>query len=162
TDIAEIVAGNRVRINGAGTVQVIASQPGGGFYGVAQEVSQKLVIKPAILSVTVKDSERSYGEVNPAFEVRYSGFENGDTKSQVDKSPLATTTATFTRDVCTYTITISDGQLLIFTFDYMLVTLSLICAYQNIQFPHVAEVEHNAGIISLDVRISIWLPVVFL
>src|SRR5690606_35816226 len=86
TDIAEIVAGNRVRINGAGTVQVIASQPGGGFYGVAQEVSQKLVIKPAILSVTVKDSERLYGEVNPAFEVRYSGFENGDTQSALDKA----------------------------------------------------------------------------
>src|SRR5690606_39011669 len=38
TDIAEIVGGNRLRISGAGTVQVIASQSGGGFYGPAQEV----------------------------------------------------------------------------------------------------------------------------
>src|SRR5690606_10343327 len=114
-DIAEIVAGNRVRINGAGTVQVIASQPGGGFYGVAQEVSQKLVIKPAILSVTVKDSERSYGEVNSAFEVRYSGFENGDTQSALNKAPVATTTATSTSDVGTYPITISGGQSINYT-----------------------------------------------
>jgi len=160
TDIAEIVDGNRLRINEAGTVQVIASQSGGGFYGAAQEVSRKLVIKPATLSVSVKDSERPYGEANPVFEVQYSGFVNGDTQSALDKAPVATATATSTTGVGEYPITISGGESQNYTFDYTHAVLTVLRAYQEIQFPHVAEVERNAGTIPLDVSSSSGLPVV--
>src|SRR5690606_34218640 len=54
TDIATIVDGNRVRIDGAGTVRVIASQAGSAYYDAADEVVQTLVIKPARLSVSVQ------------------------------------------------------------------------------------------------------------
>lgn len=159
TDIAEIVGGNRLRISGAGTVQVIASQSGGGFYGPAQEVSRKLVIKAATLSVSVSDSERPYGEANPTFEVRYSGFVNGDTQAALVNAPIAATTATSTSDVGAYPITIGGGQSPNYTFDYTGATLTVLRAYQEIQFPHVAEVERNAGTIPLDVQAGSGLPV---
>ncbi|WP_159951830.1 BNR-4 repeat-containing protein [Polaribacter septentrionalilitoris] len=44
TNIARIVDGNKVKIMGVGTCNIIASQPGNGNYDSAPEVSQTLVI----------------------------------------------------------------------------------------------------------------------
>src|SRR5690606_12057959 len=93
-DIAEIVDGNRVRINGAGTVQIIASQVGAGNYGAAEDVARTLVIQPATLSVSVQAVDRPYGEANPAFELHYSGFVKDDTEEVLEQAPVAKTLAT--------------------------------------------------------------------
>src|SRR5690606_34514757 len=38
TGIATVIDGNRLQINGAGTVQIVVSQGGGGIYGPAEAI----------------------------------------------------------------------------------------------------------------------------
>src|SRR5690606_20861447 len=45
TQLAHLVDGNRLRIEGAGTIRIIASQEGGELYNPAPDVVRTLVIK---------------------------------------------------------------------------------------------------------------------
>ncbi|HWK58579.1 MAG TPA: filamin/ABP280 repeat domain-containing protein, partial [Parapedobacter sp.] len=159
TDIAEIVDGNRVRINGAGTVQVIASQAGAGIYGAAEDVVRTLAIQPATLSVSVQAVDRPFGEANPAFELHYSGFENEDTEQDLEQAPVATTAATPSSDVGNYPITISGGKSANYVFKYNETTLTVTRAHQQIEFDAPDELDRSVGRVPLDVLASSGLSV---
>ena len=48
----------------------------------------KLTVEKADLTITVKDVSREYGAANPALEVTYSGFVNGENESDLNGEPV--------------------------------------------------------------------------
>ena len=60
---------------------------------------------------------------NPAFTISYVGFKNSETASVIDTPPVASTTATATSNVGTYTISASGGLDNNYAFTYVPGTL---------------------------------------
>lgn len=80
-----------------------------GSESFSTEVAYRYTIKAAELTAKVQDASRVYGDNNPAFNISYSGFINGDNESVVTTKPIVTTTATASTNVGTYPISISGG-----------------------------------------------------
>src|SRR5882762_5552801 len=68
-----------------------------------------LTIDPAPLTAGANDQTKSYGQVNPALTITYTGFVNGDNASAIT-APTASTTATASSAAGTYPITLSGGS----------------------------------------------------
>jgi len=88
-------------------------------------VSGALTITKATLSATADNQSRAYGSPNPTFTISYSGFVNGDDVSDLDTAPTATTTATITSPVATYSITVAGGSDDNYDFNYVSGTLTI-------------------------------------
>jgi hypothetical protein len=71
-----------------------------------------LTITPAMLTATVEDATKVYGQTNPSFPVTVAGFVNGETAetAALYVAPLATSLATNTTGIGTASITISGGS----------------------------------------------------
>jgi hypothetical protein len=72
-------------------------------------VNGTLTVTKAPLAVTADDATRVYGQNNPDFTVRYSGFVNNETVDVLTTQPTATTAATKMSDAGTYPITVTGG-----------------------------------------------------
>ena len=107
TSVARL-SGDMIHILSAGTTWIKVSQQESENYGAATD-SVALVVKKALLSVSVSDTIRLYKEENPVFEILYSGFVNGDTLSALSELPTAHTTAVADSDPGEYPITLSGG-----------------------------------------------------
>lgn len=105
--IATIVSG-KVHVLKAGTVNIIANQPGNGLWSAAPQVSQALTINKASITATADNKTRIYGDANPTFTISYSGFVNSDSKSNITE-PTASCTATTSSVPASYAITLSGG-----------------------------------------------------
>ena len=79
----------------------------------------KLTVTPAPLTVKAKDVTRFEGNPNPAFEIEYTGFVNGETAAVLTTQPTATTTATSQSPVGVYDITVSGGAAQNYTLTYV-------------------------------------------
>ena len=73
-------------------------------------VNGKLTVTPAQLTATAVDATRRYGQNNPAFSIKYTGFVNGDTEAALAEKPVAKTEATAASAVGTYPIMVSGGK----------------------------------------------------
>lgn len=93
TNVAVIVGG-KVRITGAGTANITASQAGDATHVEAVSVSQTLTVRKVFLTVTPADTAKRQGEANPVFRAVYAGFVNGDNASVLTAAPVITTMAT--------------------------------------------------------------------
>jgi hypothetical protein len=82
-------------------------------------VDGKLFVDRAPLTVTAKDASREEGQENPAFELEYSGWKNGETESVLTTKPVATTTATVNSVAGDYAITVSGGAAQNYEFIYV-------------------------------------------
>ena len=89
------------------------------------EVAYRYTIKATELTAKVHDASRVYGDNNPAFNISYSGFINGENESVVITKPTATTTATTSSNVGTYPISISGGVAQNYTLKYETGTLTV-------------------------------------
>lgn len=89
--IAQVMPGNTVHILRAGTVTLTAGQAGSLGFNPAPDVSRVLTIGKAMLTITAVDKRKVSGEENPALEVTYSGFVNGD-DAGVLTTPVTITT----------------------------------------------------------------------
>lgn len=69
-----------------------------------------LTITKAPLEVTVNNASRIYGETNPEFTCRYTGFKNDDDASCITTQPTVVTDATVESPVGTYTLSASNGS----------------------------------------------------
>jgi filamentous hemagglutinin family protein len=67
-------------------------------------VDGTLDITKATLTATVQNATREYGAADPAFNIVYSGFRNGDTQAVIDTLGTGTTAATATSNVGSYAI----------------------------------------------------------
>ncbi len=97
------LSGATLRITGAGTVVVEASQAGNATYAAATPIQHGIQANPAPLAIAANSATRSYGAANPDFTGTPGTFVNGDTAASTGLS--YTTTATSTSAAGTYPIT---------------------------------------------------------
>ena len=62
-------------------------------YNLLSQTSGNLAITKALLTATAQSTSRAYGDINPAFNVIYSGFANLETQSVIDTLATATSAA---------------------------------------------------------------------
>jgi trimeric autotransporter adhesin len=93
TNVA-IIVGNLIKITGAGTTTITASQAGNDGYFAAANVVRTLTVNKVNLTIKVNDTIRNFGESNPAFRVTYRGFVLGESASNLTTQPVIATAAT--------------------------------------------------------------------
>jgi len=98
-----------------------------------------LTITPALLTVSVNNATRPYGQPNPAFSVSYSGFVNGDSASSLSGSPSFSTTATINSPPGTYSVTASGLTSTDYAITYVPGTLSITPATLGAGFIYVLD-----------------------
>jgi gliding motility-associated-like protein len=87
-----------------GTYPIVAAGGVSANYTFSYTDGTLTVGKP-VLTITAKPATRAYGAADPAFEVTYSGFVNGDTETSMTTKPTFTTNATATSGTGLYVIT---------------------------------------------------------
>ncbi len=163
------ISGSNLIVNGAGTIEVTATQAGNIAYAAAAPITQPLLINPAGLTVTANNASKTYGAVNPVLTASYSGFVNGDDAAKaLTGTPNLTTTATTTSNVGSYPITITKGTLAAknseYTFTFVNGTLTVTGTIaQSITFPPLAGVVYGeAATVPLLATASSGLPVQYI
>ncbi len=115
TTLATAATGAGTAVITAGTGTLTASN-----YDFATLVDGTLTINKAPLTVTANNASKTYGDTNPAFSTRISGFVNGETlaSSGVSGEGSATSTATTTTGAGTAVITAGVGTLAASNYDF--------------------------------------------
>ncbi len=107
-----LIVGTNAMIQGAGHYTITASFAGNANY---QQVSsaQEITVNKADLTVSADNATRAYGEANPNFTYKVTGFVNGDTKLDLTSTIQVSSNATATSPVGNYeiapTATIDDN-----------------------------------------------------
>ncbi len=154
--------GNRtVTIIKSGTVKIKASVESSGSY-TATSKEMTLTIRKANLQATVSAAVRSFGEVNPAFTIQYSGFQYGDNKDVIDVLPIVTTSATANSNAGSYSLVVSGGADINYDFNYVNGALTINKANQLITFAELTDQVVNGTLVTLNATSSSGLPVTFI
>ena len=122
-------------------------------------VNGTLTITPCTLRASVGNYERIYNEENPTFEVKYDGFVGNEDESVLSVKPLASTTATKTSNVGTYTIYVSGGSADNYTFTYSSGYLTINKAEQTIEWNQDLSNLKVGDQVELTASVSSGLPV---
>ena len=109
--------------NDVGTYTIAVEQ--GTVQGSVADISGKLTINKAPLTVSVEDCTRKKDEPNPDFILHYSGWKNGQDESVLTAPPTATTVATTNSPVGIYEIVVSGGEATNYAFNYVNGTLTI-------------------------------------
>lgn len=91
-----------------------------------------LTINPRNLNVFVEDCERPYGQDNPEFHLNYEGFVNNQNEEMLSMLPIASTKATVSSNVGTYSINITGGKAVNYKFTYIPGKLTIVKADQRV------------------------------
>ena len=108
-------------------------------------VKGTLTITAAKLTVAANDATREYGDENPTFTVKYSGWKNGDTETVLTTKPTATTAATKATDAGTAAITVAGGAATNYVFDYVVGTLTITKATLTVKAENASREEGQAN-----------------
>jgi gliding motility-associated-like protein len=84
-----------------------------------------MTVTPAALTITADNQSKVYGSVNPALTISYSGFVNGESQSNLNPLPVASTSATTASGVGSYPITVSGAVNPNYSFIYNAGTLTV-------------------------------------
>lgn len=115
---------------GVGRCTITASQAGNSTYS-SVSVSQSFTITPAVLTVTAKPVNTTYGQQIPTLTNDYSiaGFVNRDPTSVVTGTPALSTTATAATYPGSYPITVSTGSLAATNYSFLYVPGTLTISF---------------------------------
>jgi len=102
-------AGTVLHAGSAQTLQAAFTPTDTANYATATKTVTLSVAK-APLVAQASDQQRTMGAANPALDISYSGFVNGDTVEDLDTLPTASTTATTASAAGQYAITLSGGS----------------------------------------------------
>ena len=126
-------------------------------YSVNASASSSADIQKALLTASVGNYSKTYGQDNPSFSVSVTGFVNGETASTVSGyiAPSAYTTAAQLSDVNSYTISLTGGEADNYNFDISDTGLLTINQKTLTAVPSAANKEYSGtsatiGSISLD------------
>ena len=111
----------------AGTYAITLSGGAADNYSLTT-VNGTLTIGKATLTARADDKERAVGQENPEFTISYTGFVNGDHKSEIDTEPTASTTADETTAAGTAAIVLSGGSDNNYSFNLVEGTLTIVQA----------------------------------
>ena len=84
-----------------------------------------LTVNKAVVTATVGNGTREYGDANPAFSVTYAGFKNGQNSSVIDTLATSSSIANATSNVGTYATTATGAFDNNYTFSYVDGTLTV-------------------------------------
>ena len=136
------VVGGQIRITGAGTSSITASQGGDANHNPASTTAT-LTVNKALLTVTADDKARSFGVPNPPLTAVYTGFVKGETfdNAKIQGSPGLATSASQDSPVGGYPITVSVGQLSAPNYSFTAAngTLNVAKSCQEIIFPAIGD-----------------------
>ena len=99
-----------------GIYDIVSSGADAKNYKISYEAGKMTVIQ-APLSATAQDASKKYGDNNPKFNIRYTGFRLNDDETSVSTPPTARTDADASSTVGTYTIHLSGGSSKNYYFD---------------------------------------------
>jgi sugar lactone lactonase YvrE len=140
-----IVKGNQLRITGAGTVVIAATQMGNSAYSAAPTIEQTFSVAPAVLTVTPAARAAIYGAIPTAFSYTITGFVNGDNAfNATTGSPAIVSNASSKAGTGSYVITATQGSLAAVNYVFTFVPAALTVLPAKIQV--VADpVVHSYG-----------------
>jgi gliding motility-associated-like protein len=111
------------------TGSVVASAATGGTFTPGNYhityVAGNIVVSQVTLTITANNQSKTYGAANPALNVSYSGFVNGDNSASLTTKPAVVTTATVTSAAGTYPITASGAAIANYNIIYAPGTLTV-------------------------------------
>jgi hypothetical protein len=110
--------------SGVGTYPITITKGTVSNYNVTY-VNGTLTIKPAALTITAKDNEKTYGDANPTLGYACEGFVKGENESVITTVPTVSTTADATSNVGTYDITASGAVAANYSISYVKGTLTI-------------------------------------
>lgn len=96
-------------LSGAGTYPIVPKGAADANYAI-KPVSGTLTVGQARLRAEAENKSRTYGDNNPVFTAKYSGFVNGDSKADIDVLPSISTVADNFSAVGTYPIIVAGGS----------------------------------------------------
>lgn len=144
----------------AGEYAIEVSNAASKNYSISFEKG-KLTINKRQLTVSTKDYTRAYNEENPSFELSYAGFVNSEDEKVLLSKPKATTNATSSSDVGTYSITIGDGVAENYDFNYVNGKLTIEKAYQTLTWDQVLSDAKRYDQVELKATASSGLEVTY-
>jgi gliding motility-associated-like protein len=142
TDVATIVDG-KIRITGAGTASITASQGGNQNYEAAPDVSETLTVNKADLTFKADDKEREYLESNPVLTYTVTGFVMDEDETVLDELPTIAVDATINSPVGSYIITVSGGSDNNYNYLYIPGTLTITKLTQIITMPDLPAAKYG-------------------
>ena len=89
-------------------------------------VNGTLTVTKAPLTVSAKSYSRTQGELNPEFEITYSGLKNDENEDVLTRKPTVTTEATAESAPGDYLIIVSGGEAQNYNFIYVNGTLTIV------------------------------------
>jgi gliding motility-associated-like protein len=156
--IAAISTSGQIRIIGAGTVQITASQAS----NTSITATQTLKVNPKTLIIKAKDQSRIYGLVNPELTVEYTGFVKGDTDAALLTKASVSTSATLTSPPGNYPITASAASAANYTISYQPGVLQISKADQILTFDPIPNKTESEPDFTLIASSSSGLPISFI
>lgn len=96
--------------SGVGQYDVTATDGTAMNYEITKYNPGKLTVTKRDLIAKAVDKERQYGEENPDFEIKYTGFVNGDTSNDLISKPTAKCHATKESNAGQYDIIVNGGE----------------------------------------------------
>jgi len=133
--IATVVNG-QIHITGAGTANIMATQPGDNNYNAAFPVIQPLIVKQFPLSITVDDQTRYFGQPNPVFTFSYSPFVYNENASNLLTQPIATTIANQASAPAKYVINIEGATSVNYKITQLPGTLTILQILPTVAVPN--------------------------
>lgn len=115
--VATIVS-NKLKIVGAGTAVITASQSASGNY-LAATITTSITVSKAVLTIKADDKAKCIGKNNPAFTYAVTGYVNGESASVFVKAPTLNTTALTNSAVGKYPITANNALAQNYSFNYV-------------------------------------------
>ncbi|PWG80605.1 MBG domain-containing protein [Pararcticibacter amylolyticus] len=87
-EVATVTADGKIHITGAGFTDIKASQAPSGAFANASEVTQRLTVEKATLTVNAVAVNKVYGHENPKYDYTYTNFVNGETDEVLETKPV--------------------------------------------------------------------------
>ncbi|PWA09563.1 hypothetical protein DB891_07735 [Flavobacterium laiguense] len=137
-NIAKIVDG-KIKIIGAGTATITASQSGNDFYLAAQNVAQSITVNKAELTIKADDKTKKYKDVNPELTASYSGFVYDDTVQSLTTLPTISTLADVNSIAGEYAISVANAVAKNYTINYVDGKMTVEKLEQTITFNPIAS-----------------------
>lgn len=123
--VAQILPNGKIKIMGAGTTEITASQPGNATYAAAKDVVQTLVVNKASLVITADNKQKVQGAANPTFGATYTGFAYNEDATVLTTPATLSTSATSTSAIGDYPILVTGATANNYTISFIAGTLKI-------------------------------------
>jgi hypothetical protein len=136
-----MVVNGELRIKGAGSTVITASQGGNATYKPAPEVPQPFTVDKKALTVRAQDKSRAYRTPNPTLTASYQGFVAGEDLAVISGAPSLSTAAGEDSPVGSYHIVVGPGTLAAQNYQFVLIngSLTVFQSCQEIIFPSISD-----------------------